>query len=247
MKSYSNYSSNTIPLSKYNSEPQNNNLAEPNLNRRPNKSPTLNYPTNEESNDHNLQTTFTSITSTPQRNNGAYLANHQHQVLTRKASIDPYGEANTNLNPNNNNNNNNNKTKLCKTYSDPKARFQNPTQINHIRSQQQQNLFRMISTPYSQQQRQFVSRSPPTSTMDTLTVSPIKKCYSDNEKSNYCGKKKHNTNFFYSILFLFKEDNNNNTNDLENTDDQKHNNTELESFCRQITESAMNDDGKNFN
>ncbi len=201
IKSYSNYSSNSIPLSKYNSEPHNNNLIESNLIRRPIKSPTLNYPTNEESTDSNLQTSFSSIISSPQRNNGAYLANNQHQTLTRKASIDPYGETNTN--------NNNNRTKLCKTFSDPnRVRFQNPTQMNYMKSSirpQQQSLFRMISTPYSQQQRQYVSRSPPTSTMDTLSVSPI-----------------------------------------QNSDDQRRNNTELESFCLRITESAINDDGKNF-
>jgi hypothetical protein len=218
---YSNYSSNSIPLSKYNSEPQNNNLIESNLIRRPTKSPTLIYPTNEESNDLNLQTSFSSITSTPQRNNGAYLVNHQHQALTRKASIDPYGETNTN---------NNNRAKLCKTFSDPnRIRFHNSTQINHMQSSirpqpvQQQSLFRMISTPYSQQPRQFISRSPPTSTMDTLSVSPIKNSYSENERSDYY-------------------ENNTNTNDIENSDDQQHNNTELESFCLQITESAINDD-----
>jgi hypothetical protein len=178
---YPSYPPNAIPLSKFSSEPQNNNLNEPNLIRRPTRSPTLIYPTNEESNENNLQTSFSSITSTPQRNNGAYLANNQHQALTRKASIDPYGESNTN-----------NRTKLCKTFSDPnKIRFGNSTQINQIKNQQmqQQNLFRMISTPYSQQQqRQFISHSPPTSNMDT-SVSPIQKSYSDNERSDYYGKK----------------------------------------------------------
>jgi len=192
---YSNYSSNSIPLSKYNSEPQNN-LIESNLIRRPTKSPPLNYSTNEESTDLNLQTSFS------QRNNGAYLANNQHQTLTRKASIDPYGETNTN---------NNNRTKLCKTFSDPnRVRFQNHTQMNYMKSSirpQQQSLFRMISTPYSQQQRQFASRSPP-----TLSISPIQKSYPENE----------------------------------NSDDQRHNNTELESFCLRITENAINDGGKNF-
>jgi hypothetical protein len=243
---YSNYSSNTVPLLKFSSEPQNNNLSEPNLIRRPTKSPTLIYPTNEESNETNLQTSFSSITSTPQRNNGAYLANNQHQALTRKASIDPYGETNKN-----------DRTKLCKTFSDPnKMRFANPTQINQMKSHQiqQQNLFRMISTPYSQQQqRQFISRSPPSSTLDTST-SPIKKCYSDNERSDYYGK-----TFACGIkslsCFLFTGNSNDitpssnasNPNDAENTDDQRHNNTEFESFCRQITESAISDDGKNTN
>jgi len=66
---------------------------------------------------------------------------------------------------------------------------------------QQQSLFRMISTPYSQQPRQFISRSPPTSTMDTLSVSPIKNSYSENERSDYYGKKKE-IRIFYFILFI---------------------------------------------
>lgn len=185
---YSNYSSNSIPLSKFNSEPQNNNinLIDPNCIRRPNKSPTLMYPTNEETMDCNIQTSFSSITSTPQRHNGAYLAENQHQALTRKASIGPYGEANTH-----NNNNNNNRTKLCKTFSDPnRVRYPNGFQspIRPPYQQQQQNLVRMISTPYSQQQRQIISRSPPSSTMDSLAVPPIKKCHSDNETPQYYGK-----------------------------------------------------------
>jgi hypothetical protein len=161
-----NQSPNSISLAKYNSEPQNNQFIDPNLIRRPNRSPTLVYPTNEE--------------STPPMNHGAYLLNHQHQALTRKASIDPHGE-----------NNNHNRTKLCKTYSDPhKIRSQNLPQTNYMQStnRSQQNLIRMGSTPYSQQQRPFISRSPPTSTMDTLGVSPIKKCYSDNANSEYYGK-----------------------------------------------------------
>jgi hypothetical protein len=242
---HSNYPSNSTGLSKYNSEPQNNSLIEPNLIRRPTRSPTLIYPTNEESNDLNIQTSFSSVTSNPQRHDGAYLANNQHQALTRKASIDPYGEANRN-----------NRNKLCKTFSDPnKIRFQNPnTQMNHIRSQQ--NLIRMISTPYSQQQRQFTSRSPPTSTMETLSVSPIKKCYSENERSDYYGKKHDDLYLSQPLIItffcLFIGNNNNsallsNTNDMENSDDQRHNNSDLELFCRQITENAISDDGKDLN
>jgi hypothetical protein len=189
-----NYLSSSISLGKYNSEPQNNNSMESNIIRRPTKSPTLVYPTTEESNEtNNYHSSFNPMTSTPQRNHGDYLANNQHQTLTRKASIDPYGETN----------NNHDKNKLCKTFSDPnKIRFFNSThnnmQLASTRSQQhqqqqqqqQQSLFRMISTPYSQQQRQFISRSPPTSTIDSS--SPIKKCYSDNEGSAYCGKKRKN-------------------------------------------------------
>jgi len=167
---HSNYST---QLTKYNSEPQHNNLMDLNLIRRPNKSPTQIYPTKEDSNDINLQTSFSCLTSTPQRNNGAYLANNQHQTLTRKASIDPYGETN--------------KTKLCKTSSDPsRIRFSNPNhmQLSPMRSHQsqKQNLFHMISKPYSHQQRQ-----PPTSMIDSST-SPIEECYPDDERSNYYGK-----------------------------------------------------------
>ena len=165
---HQNYLSNSVPLSKYNSEPQNNQYIDPNLIRRPNRSSTLAYPTNEESN--------------PAANHGAYLATHQHQALTRKASIDPHSE---------NNHHNNNRAKLCKTHSDPhRMRSQNLSQTNHMQSANrlQQNLIRMVSSPYSQQQRPFISRSPPVPTMDTLTVSPIKKSYSDNENTEYYGK-----------------------------------------------------------
>lgn len=56
------------------------------------------------------------------------------------------------------------------------------------------------------------------------------------------------------LCFLFEGNDHNTTsisnntsdaNEIENTDDQRHNNTEFESLCRQITESAIND-GKNF-
>ncbi|CAF3134917.1 unnamed protein product [Rotaria sp. Silwood2] len=226
---YPNNILNSIPLSKNKSEPQNNNnnnhFIESNLIQRPNKSPTLIYPTNEESNDIYLQTSFTGITSTPQRNNGAYLANNQHQVLTRKASINPYDEINSN----------NNKTKLCQTFSDPsRKRFNNSTQINHMQisssSIQQQNLFRITSTPYSQQQRHFISRSPPTSTTMDISSSPIKKCYSDNETSNYYGNNNNNSTLLSD------------TNYAETTDDQRHHNKDFESLCLQITESAISDD-----
>ncbi len=223
-----NYPSNSIPLAKYNSEPQNNQFIDPSLIRRPNRSPTLMYPTNEE--------------STPPTNHGAYLANHQHQALTRKASIDPHGE-----------NNVHNRTKLCQTYSDPhKVRFQNFQQTNHIQSsnRSQQNLIRMVSTPYSQQQRPFISRSPPAPTMDTLAVSPIQKSYSDNENLEYYSK--NSIRIITKHLFVFIGNTNNtmsfsNPNDTENSDDQRHSNADLELMCRQITENALSDDGKNFN
>ena len=182
---HASYSSNSIPLAKFNSEPQNNSLMDPGFPQRLNRSPTQMYPTVEEPHDSNsLQTAFANLTSTPQRNNGAYLANNQHQTLIRKASIGPYGEASSHDKP-----------KLCKTVSDPnRARFYNPSQVpnmqlSSMRAHQapQHSLFQMISTPYSQQQRAFVSRSPPTSTTDTST-SPIKECFPDDERSDYYGK-----------------------------------------------------------
>ncbi|CAF3675359.1 unnamed protein product, partial [Adineta steineri] len=167
-------------------------------------------------------------TSTPQRNNGAYLVNNQHQALTRKASIDPYSDHNSN-----------NKTKLCKTISDPsKIRFYNPTQMNHmqfssIRSQQQ-NLFPTFSTPYSQQ-TQFPARSPPTTTTTDTSTSPIKECYPDNEHSDFYGNNNNNNN---ATSISSASD----TNELDNTDDQRQNDRDLESFYRDMTESTINDD-----
>ncbi|CAF1021410.1 unnamed protein product [Adineta steineri] len=226
---HSNHSTNSVPLMKFNSEPQHNSLMNSNLIRRPNKSPINIYSTTEETNEvTSIQTSFSCITSTPQRNNGAYLVNNQHQALTRKASIDPYSD-----------NNSNNKTKLCKTISDPsKIRFYNPTQMNHmqfssIRSQQQ-NLFPTFSTPYSQQ-TQFPARSPPTTTTDTSTSS-IKECYSDNEHSDFYGNNNNNNNNATSISSA------SDTNELDNTDDQRQNDRDLESFYRDMTESTINDD-----
>jgi hypothetical protein len=130
---------------------------------------------------------FNYSTSTPQRPNGAYLAANQHQLLTRKTSIGPYGETN---NPED-------KTKLCKTYSDPsKIRFYNPTQMANIQTQMspQQTNFLMTSTPYPP--RQYLSRSQPTPAdsnhlFDTnlINQSPIQKCFSDREASVFYGKK----------------------------------------------------------
>ncbi|CAF3195656.1 unnamed protein product [Rotaria socialis] len=225
----SNHSSNSIPLSKFTSEPRNNNFNESNLIQRPNRSPAQIYPTHEEQNQAYLQTSFSCLTSTPQNNDGAYYVNNHRQALTRKASINPYDESNTN-----------NRTKLCKTFSDPsRIRFYNPTHVNHMLLQastcqpaQQQNLFRMISTPYSQQQIQFISRSPPTTGTMDVPPSPIKKCFTENGRSDYY--ENHNNSTPLS--------NTSNATDIENTDDQRQNNTEIESLCRQITESAMCDD-----
>ncbi|CAF0991050.1 unnamed protein product [Rotaria magnacalcarata] len=225
----SNHSSNSIPLSKFTSEPQNNNFNESNLIQRPNRSPTQIYPTHEEQTQAYLQASFSCLTSTPQNNDGAYYVNNHRQALTRKASINPYDESNTN-----------NRIKLCKTFSDPnRIRFYNPTQMNHMllpastsQPVQQPNRFRMISTPYSQQQIQFISRSPPTTGTMDVPPSPIKKCFTENERSDYYGN--HNNSIPLS--------NTSNATDIENTDDPRQNNSEIESLCRQITESAMNDD-----
>lgn len=180
---YTNHSSNSIQLSKFKSEPQTNNYSDANLLHRQNRSPpTVVYANNDELNDSFGQTSFNCLTSTPQNSTGAYVIPQQRQPLTRKQSINPYDETNTNA-----------KTKLCKTYSDPnRVRFFNSTQINNMQlsaSQQQQNLFRIISSPYSQQ-RNYVSRSPPTSNTIEIPSSPIKKCFSDTERLAYYGKKK---------------------------------------------------------
>ena len=223
---YSNYQTNSVPLTRqHNSENgNNNNSTDPNLIRRPTKSPTLIFTPNNDVNDDgqspstnhlsivsshslqeqsyhqtklflsdrsgngsgNLRPSFNYTPSTPQRPNGAYLAANQHQLLTRKTSIGPYGETN---NPED-------KTKLCKTYSDPsKIRFYNTNQMANIETQisPQQPNFLMTSTPYPP--RQYLSRSQPTPTdsnnlFDTnlLNQSPIQKCFSDREASVFYGK-----------------------------------------------------------
>lgn len=86
-----------VSLTKFNSEPQHNNtLFDSVSHRRSIKSPSVIHPTHEEPTNYSINT------------NGAYLANHQHQTLTRKQSIDPYSE-----------NHSSTRTKLCQTYSDP--------------------------------------------------------------------------------------------------------------------------------
>ena len=226
---YSNYQSTSIPLSRqHNSEfsnqngnNNNTNSTDSNLIRRPTKSPTLVFPTNNESKDDptnhlsivsshslqeqssyhqttpfitersgngsgNLRPSFNYLTSTPQRNNGTYLSANQHQLLTRKTSIDPYNEINSE-----------DKTKLCKTYSDPsRIRLHNPIQnINQHHSQisSPQTAYRLTSTPYPP--RQYLSRSQPTpidsnNLFDShfLHESPIQKSYSDQEASVFYGK-----------------------------------------------------------
>ena len=141
----------------------------------------------------NLRPSFNYSNSTPQRNNGAYLAANQHQLLVRKTSIGPYGETSPD-----------DKTKLCKTYSDPnRARFLNSTQMNTTQTsvtpqqqqQQQQSNYLMTSTPYLVRQYLSHSQSPSTNStqlFDTNVMhqSPIQKSYSDREASVFYSKKK---------------------------------------------------------
>ncbi|CAF3642534.1 unnamed protein product [Adineta steineri] len=270
---YSNYQSPSIPLSRqHNSElltqnGNNNFSTDSNLIRRPVKSPTLIFTKNSDSKDDeitgpnhlsivtshslqeqssyhqsqpfvtersgngsgNLRPSFSYLMSPSQRNNGTYLAANQHQLLTRKTSIDPYGETNSE-----------DKSKLCKTYSDPnRIRFYNPNQqtSNHLQISSQQTNYRLTSTPYSQ--RQYLSRSQPSSTnsnhlydTDLIPESPIQKSFSAKETSNFFGN---------------DDNNNNNTHDVELAFNQQQNSTEFETLCRQITESAISDDGKNLN
>lgn len=230
---YPNYQPSSIPLTRqHNSECLNQNgTNDLNLIRRPNRSPTLIFTTNNDANDDsgisnnhlslvsshslqeqssyhqgkpfisersgngsgNLRPSFNyTTTTTSQRNNGAYLAANQHQLLTRKTSIGPYGESNQE-----------DKTKLCKTYSDPsKIRLYNQTQIPNFQSSTnsqlsppQQQVYQMTSTPYAQ--RQYLSRSQPTPTNANylydsgfINQSPIQKSYSDKEASVFYGNKK---------------------------------------------------------
>ncbi|CAF0977083.1 unnamed protein product [Rotaria sordida] len=119
----------------------------------------------------NFRPSFNYIKSTTQNNinNGTYLATNQHQLLTRKKSIDPYGEINLD-----------DKTKLCKTYSDPnKIRYYNSIQTGNIPStthtqiSPQQTTYGMTLTPYSSQKYLGHTQS----TFDN--ESTIRKSYSD--------------------------------------------------------------------
>lgn len=146
----------------------------------------------------NLRPSFNYSPSTPQRNNGAYLSANQHQLLTRKTSIGPYGETSPDDKP-----------KLCKTYSDPnRMRFFNSTQMNPTTqpsvTPQQQSNYLMTSTPYLT--RQYLSHSQPSSTNSNqlfephvIHQSPIQKSYSDREASVFYSKK----NIFDSIRQIY--------------------------------------------
>lgn len=165
MKSFAASSqSSAVTLSKYNSEPQNNSHSDSNFNAYPSRSPPHLSSTYEESPDM-----ISRLGSSPNNNQGAYLVNQNHQRLARTSSIIPSGG--------------DQRMKLCKTYSDPhKIRSHNLAQPT-IRPPQ--NLVRMTSSPYSHQPRQYISRSPPASTMDTLEVPSMKKCHSDNESKTF--------------------------------------------------------------
>ena len=142
------YSSHAVPLLQYNSEPQNNPFY------AMNSSAARFYSPHEKFND-NVPPSSNPLTSTPQRSNGAYLANNQHQALARTSSIRSYASTGNGDAPT--------KTKLCKTFSEPnEMRLFNLKQINSMRLasiESQENLFhRAGSTPYSQQS--FLSRTP---------------------------------------------------------------------------------------
>jgi len=230
---YSSYPINAVPLTR---QQQLNTTDCPNDNntiRRPTKSPTLIFTTNNDGldetgnhlsivdqtkgflNEHsgngngNLRPTFNYLTSTPQRNNNAngYLAANQHQLLTRKTSVGPYGETHGD-----------DKTKLCKTYSDPnKIRFYNtsPMANNHTSnglSPQHANYQLANSTICPP--RQYLSRSQPAAAnsnqffdANLLHQSPIQKSYSDQETSIFYGKiKKKNKSIIILIFFRNKQD-----------------------------------------
>ena len=125
----------------------------------------------------NLRPSFHYLTSTPQRSNSAYLAANHHQLLSRKTSIDPYGDE-QNLD----------KTKLCKTFSDPnRIRFQNSTF-----SVQNSNNYGNLNTSYSPQ-RSYLTHSTVeqnnASDSSNSKESSMQQNYSDTETSVFYGKK----------------------------------------------------------
>lgn len=139
----------------------------------------------------NLRPSFSYRTSTPQHSNGAYLAANQHQLLSRKTSIDPFGQSSLH-----------DKTKLCKTFSDPsKIRFYSPVQLTNFQSSSPSTCSPMSSQPpvgfgsmsksYSSQ-RTYLSRSSPPPTNDRQHVfnSPLEKDYPSKETSVFYGKRR---------------------------------------------------------
>lgn len=217
MKSFAASSqSSAVGLSKYNSEPQNNCHSDLTFNRYSTRSPPHLASTYEESPD------MIPRLATSPNHQGAYLVNQNHQPLSRTASIIPSGG--------------DQRMKLCKTYSDPhkiRSHLAQPT------NRPQQNLVRIVSNPYSQQPRQYISRSPPVSTMDTLDVPSIKKCHSDNESKRIQWNKSRKNHFLiqgitdeFSLL------------PHADSDDHQHPGPESDLFCRQITNNAIGEDGK---
>lgn len=225
------------PLTHYISDHQSKySLMDSSTIRRPGKPPVSNHPSSLEAEENNKNNsryppTFTSMVSNSQRGTGAYLADHQHQALVRKPSMHPYVE------------NNANKTKLCKTFSEPnKIRFHNPSQINSLplsTMNSQSNHYRMmISTPYSQQQ--------------FLTSSPIAKPYATAHQSDYYGRRSKllkNVLHYVSLSLSIDDSHHSPTGsmaDQDNLDEQRQSNTEFDPFYHQITESAMSEDGNEF-
>jgi hypothetical protein len=87
-----------------------------------------------------------------------------------------------------------------------------------------------------------------------MNQSPIQKSYSDKDASVFYSKKINWPLINVLLLFILENENNSNpislsnnsnTHNVEQTYNQRHNSADFETFCRQITESAINDDGKN--
>ena len=195
-----------------------------------------------------LRPSFSYRTSTPQHSNGTYLAANQHQLLTRKTSIDPFGQSTLH-----------DKTKLCKTFSDPsKIRFYSPAQLTNFQSSSpstcspissQQSLgFGVMSNPYSSP-RTYLSRSsvPPTNDHQHAFDSPSTD-YPDKDTSVFYGKTR-DAPLVTPMPCLFSEGNEPKnisglTSSNDTTHNHRHNSTEMDFFFRQITASALGDDGK---
>ncbi|CAF3737782.1 unnamed protein product [Rotaria sp. Silwood1] len=168
----------------------------------------------------NFRPSFNYIKTTPSNtnnNNNTYLSTNQHQLLTRKKSIDPYGEINSN-----------DKTKLCKTYSDPnKIRSYNTKQTSS--SSSQQSTYGMTLTPYSSQK--YLINTPISTTINSNNELLIQKSYSDTNSS----------------IFYGNDNNSIKTLSSSNDKQTYHNPTDFEKFFLQVTESAMNDDNTSIN
>ena len=183
---HTNYSPNFNAFSKQKSDLTNNSSLESNPTRSSTKQSMIIPRTFGETNDHRFPPSFGFITSTPQRNNTGRPPNQECRLLTRTSSSNCYDETHART-----------RMMLGRTSSDLNRTYFNNaihTQLASAESQmiQQQNLFHLISRPYSHQQEQFISPPTPASTMD-ISASSIKTCQTENERSNYYGKKKKNT------------------------------------------------------